>query len=84
MNNGSDPGKNFTHLLTDKSETDKLNPVWEVVKSIFGKSDHTVPALFLAFGERAPVINTEKLIQMGKDLKDEFQQMFGLYFKKLI
>ena len=77
MNNGKKPSNNFTRLLTDNSETVKINPLVEIFKSFFGKSKHTAPALFLAIGERAPVVNTEKLIQMGNELRNELKVLMG-------
>lgn len=78
MSNGKSTSKNFSDLMTDHSKTYKLNPYWEFLKSIFGKSKHTLPAIFLAVGERAPIINPEKLIQKGEELREELNTILGI------
>ncbi len=65
----------FAELLGDHKY--EVNPFFESLKSLFGLSKHTVPALFLAFSERLPKIKPEYYIEMGEKLKKELEIILG-------
>ncbi|WP_028315305.1 amidase [Desulfatibacillum aliphaticivorans] len=49
---------------------------WELFKWALRASDHTLPALALALGERIPM-PTEKFIKMGRELRRELIELIG-------
>ncbi|MEE6496550.1 hypothetical protein FKM82_002412 [Ascaphus truei] len=57
-----------------------LWPSWELVKWIFGLSNHTLPAIGLALTEKLTHLNTqanERLEKMAGNLKDEINTLLG-------
>ncbi len=58
----------------------EINPLWEMLKWLFGQSAHTLPAIFLAkestrFGPDHPKFHQR--LQMIEDLKNEIEALLG-------
>ena len=77
MNNGKSSSRNFGSMMTNNSSTYRLNPYWELIKNVFGKSVHTLPAIALAIFERLPLHNPQKAINKCDELREELKQILG-------
>ena len=77
MNNGKDSSNNFGFMMTNNSPDRKLYPLWELFKSFFGKSMHTLPAIALSIFERLPLHEPEKAILKGDELREQLKETLG-------
>ncbi len=67
----------YRTLLGDGKD---ISPVWELLKSAFGLSDHTLPSIVLALIENLPRMmpaRLEKFVEMGKQLRQELIEAIG-------
>jgi len=70
----------FCEMLTLQTST--VNPFWEMIKYMFNKSPHTIPALLLGIAEKiAAVTKTwprhKEMIDMGYALAKDIQELLG-------
>ncbi|XP_075429207.1 fatty-acid amide hydrolase 2 [Ascaphus truei] len=76
MSSAEEPS--FAELMSGNGRA--LWPSWELVKWIFGLSNHTLPAIGLALTEKLTHLNTqanERLEKMAGNLKDEINTLLG-------
>ncbi len=71
---GSD---SFSSLLGDGKA---INAFLELIKSIFNRSEHTLPSIVLAIIEKFPKMTpkrTKKFVEMGLELKEQIVKLIG-------
>ncbi|KAM4696857.1 fatty-acid amide hydrolase 2-like isoform 2-T2 [Rhinophrynus dorsalis] len=69
--------RSFADLMGDGK---KIWPLWELVKWMFGLSEHTLPAIGLALTEKLAHLNpqgNERMIQKAKHLREEICTLLG-------
>ncbi|KAM4696856.1 fatty-acid amide hydrolase 2-like isoform 1-T1 [Rhinophrynus dorsalis] len=77
MSSDGDMGQSFADLMGDGK---KIWPLWELVKWMFGLSEHTLPAIGLALTEKLAHLNpqgNERMIQKAKHLREEICTLLG-------
>ncbi|XP_019647762.1 PREDICTED: fatty-acid amide hydrolase 2-like [Branchiostoma belcheri] len=79
MMSESADNQTFCELMSH-NESNPVNPYKEFVKWMFGKSEHTLPAIGLGMTEKVTQLTTEQnknFIKMCANLKTEFENMLG-------
>ncbi|XP_073429162.1 fatty-acid amide hydrolase 2 [Dendrobates tinctorius] len=77
MSADGDDGQSFTDLMANGKS---MWPSLELLKWVFGLSQHTLPAIGLALTEKLANLNPEgsaKMIQKAKHLKEEITSLLG-------
>ena len=77
IKNGKSKSGDFTRMLTDNSDTKKFHAGKEFYKLVTSKSNHTLPAIFLASTENIPTPNPEKYIAKGDELREELSNILS-------
>ncbi|XP_053554903.1 fatty-acid amide hydrolase 2 [Bombina bombina] len=70
-------GESFADLMSNNSS---LWPSWELIKWMFGLSNHTLPAIGLALTEKLANLNVEgnaRMVKKARNLRQEISSLLG-------